>query len=49
MSKVQIKVNGKEIELTEFPARIIINVLYGLLKSLRGVEEIQKAEFVLEK
>ena len=41
--KIAIEVNGKEIELTEFPAKIILNVVQGILKSLRGVEMIDTA------
>ena len=43
--KITIEVNGKEVELTEFPAKIITNILLGILESLRGVDEINMAEF----
>lgn len=45
--KLTIKVNHDEVELTDFPTKIIINVLVGILKSLHGVDEIKTAEFVL--
>ena len=45
--KIAIEVNGKEIELTEFPAKIILNVVQGILKSLRGVDEIDTAVITL--
>ena len=34
--KIEIEVNGEEIELTEFPAKIIVNAILGMLKSLEG-------------
>jgi hypothetical protein len=45
--KITINVNGKGIELTEFPARIILNVILGILQSLRGVDEVYSAEITL--
>lgn len=39
-----IKVNGRKIPLTEFPEEIIKNTIVGLLKSLKGVEEITDVE-----
>jgi hypothetical protein len=44
MSDIKIKVNGKNIPLTEFPEDIIKNILLGMLKSLKGVEEIETFE-----
>ena len=41
--KITIEVNGKGIELTEFPSKIILNVILGILQSLRGVDEINDA------
>ena len=41
--EISIKVNEKEVELTEFPAKIITNVVIGILDSLRGVDEIGSA------
>jgi hypothetical protein len=40
---ITIDVNNKRIELTEFPTKIIINVILGILQSLRGVDEIDSA------
>ena len=39
MKEISIKVNGKQIPLTEFPADIIKNTIIGMLKSLKGVDE----------
>jgi len=39
-----IKVNGKQIPLTEFPTDFIKNTIYGMLKSLKGVNEINEVE-----
>ena len=44
MEKISIKVNGKEIPLTEFPTDIIKNTIVGMLKSLKGVEKIEDVE-----
>jgi len=41
MSDMNIKVNGKNIPLTEFPEDIIKNAILGMLKSLKGVEKIE--------
>ena len=45
---IMIKVNGKEIGLTEFPSEIIKNTLIGMLQSLKGVEEISEAEIKIK-
>jgi len=39
-----IKVNGKQIPLTEFPADFIKNTICGMLKSLKGVDNIKDVE-----
>jgi molybdopterin-guanine dinucleotide biosynthesis protein B len=48
MEKISIKVNGKQIPLTEFPADFIKNTITGMLKSLKGVKEIKKVEINIE-
>ena len=48
MYKVTIKVNGKDINLTDFPTKIITNILLGILESLKGVEEIRDAVIELK-
>jgi hypothetical protein len=44
MKEINIKVNGKEIPLSEFPKEIIIDTICGMLKSLKGVDEIKDVE-----
>jgi len=45
MKEISIKVNGKQISLTEFPSDIIKNTIIGMLKSLKGVgEKIENVE-----
>ena len=44
MSKMSIKVNGKNIIITEFPEDFIKNTICGMLKSLKGVKEIKNVE-----
>ena len=39
MKEISIKVNGKQISLTEFPSDIIKNTIIGMLKSLKGIDE----------
>ena len=48
MYKVTIKVNGKDIYLTDFPTKIITNILLGILESLKEVEEIKDAVIELK-
>jgi hypothetical protein len=48
MEKISIKVNERDIPLTEFPAEFIKNSICGMLKSLKGVDEIKKVEIRFE-
>lgn len=48
MENISIKVNGNEIPLTEFPIEIIKNTICGMLKSLKGVDEIKNVEIKFE-
>lgn len=36
--KIELKVNGKIIPLTEFPSVFIKNTLFGMIKSLKGIK-----------
>lgn len=49
MEKIEIEVNGEAIELSGFPAKIIMNAIIGMLRSLRGVDEIENAVIRLGK
>lgn len=42
--KICIKINGKQIPLSEFPSDIIKNTISGMLKSLKDVDEIKDVE-----
>jgi hypothetical protein len=44
MENISIKINGDEILLTEFPTEVIKNTICGMLKSLKGVDEIKFVE-----
>jgi len=44
MSDLIIKINGKQIPLTDFPEEIIKNTICGMLCSLKGVKDIKKVE-----
>jgi len=46
--KISVEINNEKVELTEFPTKIIINVLLGMLQSLHGVDEVQTAVVRLE-
>ena len=47
--RITIEVNEETIELTEFPSRIIVNAILGMLKSLRDVDEVNTAKITLTK
>ncbi len=49
MYEIKIRVNGEEIKLTEFPARIITDVILAMLKSLRGVEDVEDVVIEMKK
>lgn len=48
MQKTIIKVNGKKIPLSEFPEEFIKNSVCGMLKTLKGVDEIKNVEMSFE-
>lgn len=44
MKEIKVKVNGKDISLTEFPKEFIVKTVCGMLKSLKGVGQIKDVE-----
>ena len=46
--KISVKVNGKQIPLSGFPSDVIKNTVCGMLKSLKGVDEIKDVEIRFE-
>jgi len=48
MEKMSIRVNGEEIPITEFPSDFIKNSICGMLRSLKGVDEIKAVEIKFE-
>jgi len=44
MEDIEIKVNGEKIPLTEFPSDFIKNSICGMLKTLKGVDNIKEVE-----
>ena len=44
MEKITIVVNDEKVKLSEFPSEIITNAILGMLKALRGVDDIKSAE-----
>lgn len=39
---IELKVNGKEIELNSFAQNIISQTVIGMVRSLRGVGDVEK-------
>ena len=48
MKKINVKVNGKQIHISEFPSDIIKNTICGMIKSLKDVDEIKTVEISFE-
>ena len=48
MEDIKIFVNKKEIPLTEFPKDIIKSTIIGMLKPLKGIEEIEEVEIKIK-
>ena len=41
---IEVKVNGIEIPVSEFPSEFIKNTIIGMLKSLKGIEKIENVD-----
>ncbi len=48
-SELRIKVNGKDIPLTPFPAQIISSTIVGMLTSLKDVQDVQTVSIELKR
>lgn len=48
-AKVQLKVNGEEIELNDFVENFIAESVIGMVKSLRGVGKIDAIDLSIAK
>ena len=48
MNTMKVKVNGEDIPISEFPDKMIKNTICGMLKSLKGIDEIKKVEISFE-
>jgi molybdopterin-guanine dinucleotide biosynthesis adapter protein len=46
---LSIRVNGKDVPLTEFPKRIISNVVVSLVESLKGVNDVRSVTLELQR
>ena len=42
--KVLVRINGKQIPLTEFPSEFIKRTIIGMMSPLKGVDKINKVE-----
>lgn len=47
-SSIEVKVNGKSLPLSEFPAEFITSTILGMLSSLKGVNTIHTVEIILK-
>ncbi|MCX6664454.1 MAG: molybdopterin-guanine dinucleotide biosynthesis protein B [Euryarchaeota archaeon] len=43
-NSVQVKINGKTVQLSEFPSLFIKNTIIGMLGTLKGVDDVHTAE-----
>ena len=43
-NSITVKVNGEEVPLSEFPSEFIKQTIIGMLKSLKGVDEIHEVD-----
>ncbi|MHC4741092.1 MAG: hypothetical protein ACYS8Z_04235 [Planctomycetota bacterium] len=48
-AQVELKVNGKKIELNAFVSNVIAESVMGMVKSLRGVDKIDTIELSIVK
>ena len=48
-AQVQLKVNNKEIELNNFAQNFISQTVIGMVKSLRGVGEVETISLKISK
>jgi hypothetical protein len=49
MEEINLKINDKEIPLTDFPKSIIISTILGMLKVLKDVGVINTVEIKITK
>ena len=49
MRVVELKVNGEEVELKSFAQNIISHTVIGMVKSLRGVGEVETVSLVISR
>ena len=43
-NSLQVKINGKTVQLSEFPSLFIKNTIIGMLGTLKGVDDVHTAE-----
>ncbi len=48
MYQITIKVNGEDVKLTEYPGKIIMDVILAMLGTLKGVDEVKDAVIELK-
>lgn len=46
---VELRVNGEEVELNSFAQNIISHTVIGMVKSLRGVGEVETVSLAITK
>jgi len=48
MREIKVKVNGKDVPLSDFPKEFIIDTICAMLKSLKGVDEIKDVDIKIK-
>jgi len=43
-NSIQVKINGKTVQLSEFPSLFIKNTIIGMLSTLKGVDDVRTVE-----
>ena len=46
---VELEINGKQIELNEFVQNFVAHTIIGMVKSLRGAEDVKTLELKIAK
>ena len=46
-SQLELKVNGRDVELNDFVQSFIVETILGMLRSLRGVDEVRSVTLTI--
>ena len=45
--QLELKVNGRDVELNDFVQSFIVETILGMLRSLRGVDEVRSVTLTI--